>query len=144
MSSSELNISARLMAMRESEGSFPARSAIASFLFMVMPIDGQTHPKELERLSRILADDFSLSKAETEALVGHVREQKITGEGMVALAEILKAEFDEAELLTLISHMWEMVFADGKMHETEILLVERVADLLDISQEDVAKAMTLE
>jgi len=45
-------------------------------------------------------------------------------------------------MLTLISHMWEMVFADGKLHETEILFVERVAFLLDIPPEDVSNAMT--
>ena len=38
--------------------------------------------------------------------------------------------------------MWEMVFADGKLHESEIMFVERVADLLDIPQDEVAAAMT--
>ena len=46
------------------------------------------------------------------------------------------------KLLKLISHMWEMVFADDRMHEIEVLLVERVASLLKIDREAVSAAMT--
>ena len=58
------------------------------------------------------------------------------------MAKILKTGLSKEDLLLLVSHMWEMVFADGRMHETEIVLVERVASLLDIPEEDVAAAMT--
>ncbi len=137
--SSDIRI--RLNRIRETDGAFPARSAVASFLFMVMPVDGQTHPKEIDRLSRILSDDFDLDSIETEELIQHAKRQGHDSETMAAMAEILLAELNKKELLLLISHMWEMVFADGRMHETEILLVERVASLLSIPSDEVAKAM---
>ena len=135
------NIEVRLHAALESDSAFPARSAVASFLFMVMPVDGQTHPKELDRLSRILSDDFDLDKEQTEALIAHAKKQQKETANMESLAELLKSELSKNELLLLISHMWEMVFADGRLHETEVLLVERVASLLDIPKDEVAGAM---
>ena len=135
------SIEFHIRAVMESDSEFPARSAVASFLFMVMPIDGQTHPKEMERLVRILSDDFSLSAEETEALIEHARTSASDPETMAGLADILKNDLTKNELLTLISHMWEMVFADGRLHESEINLVEKVAGLLDISPVEVAKAM---
>jgi len=124
------------------DAQFPVRGAIATFLFKVMPVDGHTHPKDLDRLVRILADDFNLSNEEAEELVEHARKQENNQENLQKLADLLKSNVSKGEMLTLISHMWEMVFADGKLHETEILFVERVAFLLDIPPEDLSNAMT--
>lgn len=134
----EINIGS----LQETQGKFPARTAVASFLFMVMPIDGQTHPKELERLGRILSDDFNLDEKQTAELIEHAKNQDSSTETLIGLAETLKKHLSKKELLLLISHMWEMVFADGRLHETEIVYVERVALLLDIPKDQVSKAMT--
>ena len=127
----------------EDRPSQAVQGAVATFLFKFMPVDGQTHPKELDRLKRILADDFSLEEKDTEELIANARLEANSAERLGELAAILKAHASKEELLTLISHMWEMVFADGRMHETEILFVERVATLLEIPEQDVARAMNL-
>lgn len=125
----------------DSPSEFPVRGAVATFLFKVMPVDGQTHPKEIDRLTRILCDDFALTTDEALDLISHAKQQDNSLEALTRLAGILKDNVDRSDLITLISHMWEMVFADGRMHETEILFVERVAVLLDVPQTDVSRAM---
>ncbi len=135
-------VKSKITDIRERDAGFPVRAAVASFLFMVMPIDGQSHPKELDRLTRILADDFELNSDETADLISYAKEQSNSELDMVTMAKILKVGLSKKDLLLLVSHMWEMVFADGRMHETEVVLVERVANLLEIPEEDVAKAMT--
>ena len=132
---------AKIAASPESE--FPVQGAIATFLFKVMPVDGQTHPKELDRLARILCDDFALTSDEAIQLISHARQQENSMERLKKLAELLKDNVAKDDLITLISHMWEMVFADGRLHETEILFVERVAVLLDVPPEEVSQAMNL-
>lgn len=135
-------IKRKAMEARDEDVDFPVRGAVAAFLFKVMPVDGQTHPKEMDRLLRILCDDFSLDLKGAEELIAHARLHENSLVSLTSLANILKANIKQEELLTLISHLWEMVFADGRLHETEILYVERVAILLDVPQEDVARAMT--
>lgn len=135
-------IDEKLIAIHESNSEFPVRSAVAYFLFMVMPADGHTHPSEVARLERIIADEFELDRKETETLIAHAEAQKLSGHGMEQVAELLLSELDRPQLLDLISHMWEMVFADERLHEVELLLVERVATLLNIEQRHVTAAMT--
>lgn len=120
----------------------PLRTAIAAFLFMVMPVDGKIHPKELERLLRILGDDFELPDAETEQLIADAREQTFGPGSLGDLAETVKADLARDDQLRLVSHMWEMVLADDLVHESELLLVDRVGTLLEIPAEEVAAAMT--
>lgn len=117
------------------------RGAIATFLFKVMPVDGHSHPKELERLNRILCDDFNITQKEADALIGYASCQDTTDPALAELAMMLVEQVPRSELLKLISHLWEMVFADGRLHESEIVFVERVASLLNIPQEEVARAM---
>lgn len=142
MSQSVRDIRLHLKTLDEADPQFPLQNAVASFLFMVMPIDGQTHPKELERLTRILSDDFQLSPKETEQLINNARERGFDEKGMSAAADILKSGLSKEELLILVSHLWEMVFADGRLHEMEVLLVERLAAMLEISPQEVTNAMT--
>jgi len=132
-----------LIKQREADADFPARSAVAYFLFMVMPSDGHNHPHEHKRLARILSDDFDLPDDQVEDLIDHASGHAFNDEVMQHLAGILLVELTQEELIDLISHMWEMVFADGRMHETEVIFVERVAQMLEFPQEAVTKAMTL-
>lgn len=132
-----------LIRQREADADFPSRSAVAYFLFMVMPSDGHNHPHEHDRLARILSDDFDLEKDQVEDLIVHACGHEFNDEVMQHLAGILLNELKHEELINLISHMWEMVFADGRMHETEVIFVERVAELLNFTQEEVTEAMTL-
>jgi len=125
----------------KSDDGLSARKSIASFLFMVMPVDGETHPRELERLQRILADDFDLCEDATQKLIEQVSGQSATHESVMTTAEHLKTVLSTKEILALVSHLWEMVFADGRLHESEVILVERLSMLLGVDQDDVAKAM---
>ena len=58
------------------------------------------------------------------------------------MVSVLEDEVSREEALEMLSHMWEMVFADGRVHELEVVFVERIARLLKLSQKDVATVMT--
>ncbi len=137
-----IKITSQLKMLDEADSGFAMRSAVASFLFLVMPVDGETHPKEYDRLKRILSDDFEIDEETTLQLIHNVETSKADGSEMVVTASILKAGLTKSQLLTLVSHMWEMVFADGVMHESEVCLIERVADLLELTPAEVSSVMT--
>ncbi len=117
------------------------KSAIAALLFMVMPVDGEIHDKELQRLARILEDEFDINESESAKLIAEARHHVEQPGEMDALTSRLCGTMSVAQRLTLISHMWEMVFADGRLHEFELLMVERVAKLLDLEPEQVCAVM---
>lgn len=115
---------------------------VASLLYLVMPADGQQHPKEIERLRLILSDDFDLDEFELAQLMDIARQAEPREHALQKMASILQEEVSREETLEMLSHMWEMVFADGRVHELEVVFVERVARLLKLSQTDVANVMT--
>jgi uncharacterized tellurite resistance protein B-like protein len=119
-------------------------SHVAALLFMVMPIDGEIKPEEQERLARILQDEFSIDEMESRQLVEKGRILAKDTENLAHLTETVRTSMSKKEQLQLISHMWEMVFADGKVHEFECLLVERVGELIGVSRPEIEKLMNAE
>ena len=114
---------------------------MAELLYRLMPVDGLTHRKEEQRFRRIMSDNFGLSGDEIDHILSPHCESRSDAHSLENLARELKCCASREELLGLISHLWEMAFADGLLHETEIIFVERVAELLDISQGEVERAM---
>lgn len=117
------------------------RTTVAALLFKVMPIDGEIHDSEKARLNRILADEFSISEEDVATLVEEAQLEVDSAESISDLSKSLEAALSYNDKLNLISHMWEMVLADGKLHEYEMLLVERVASLLGVSPKAVSALM---
>ena len=120
------------------------RVAVAALLFKVMPVDGEIHSSERVRLGRILADEFAISEDEVDALVTQVQSDAEDARDISEISDHLKDTLAHADKLVLISHMWEMVFADGRLHESEVLLVERVACLLGVAPEEVSAMMNVQ
>jgi len=120
------------------------RTTVAALLFKVMPIDGEIHASEKARLNRILADEFSIDEEEVVALVEEAQLEADCAFDIADLSKSLKESLSHTDKLNLISHMWEMVLADGKLHEYELLLVERVASLLGVAPDEVSSLMKSE
>ncbi len=133
------------MSSRSSDPVDPAfwrhRTTVAALLFKVMPIDGEIHKSEIARLHRILADEFSIEEGEVISLIEEAQFAVDSASDISDLSKTLEISLTYEEKLNLISHMWEMVFADGKLHEYELLLVERVASLLGVSPKAVSSLM---
>ena len=55
---------------------------------------------------------------------------------MYRFTSILKTEMEENERLALIEDLWEMVYADGEIHEFEDNVVWRVAELIGIQSRE--------
>jgi uncharacterized tellurite resistance protein B-like protein len=54
---------------------------------------------------------------------------------LYGFTSVLKQRLDIAERERLVGMMWELVYADGKVHEFEDNLIWRAAELLGVSSE---------
>ena len=52
------------------------------------------------------------------------------------IVSVLKRQLSEAERISVIENLWEIVYADGESHEFEENLVWRVAELLGVNPRD--------
>lgn len=112
------------------------RVAAAALLAHVISVDGVVDKAEQDRLRSILKTRFDLSDQETDELVRVAGERDKEAVDLYSFTSVLKRELDQEGRIQIIEMMWEMVFADGEIHEFEDNLVWRVAELLGVSRRD--------
>lgn len=124
----------------EEEGSrFSANDkqlAEAALMFHVIAADGIVGDDERQRLEEVLSKNFGLEPDQTARLVEEARQADNEAIDLYSFTRTLKRELSAEERLALIGNMWEMVFADGVVHELEDNIVWRVAELLDVEARD--------
>ncbi len=106
--------------------------ASAALLVQVMAADGVVRPEEEAKLKSVLAENYDLSSQEADAFAEEAREAHGRAIDLYGFTSVLKREMSEGERLSLVEDLWEMVFADGKLHEFEDNVVWRVAELLGV------------
>ena len=110
--------------------------AQAALMYSVIAVDGVIRREERERMAEILARQFSLSAEETEHLASAARDAEHEAVDLYKFTSKLVHVLEEDERIGIIENLWEMVFADGIVHELEDNAVWRIAELLGVSSRD--------
>ncbi|TCT03931.1 TerB family tellurite resistance protein [Aquabacter spiritensis] len=108
------------------------RLAAAVLLVHVMAIDGAVTDVERDIVGRILADRFSLSAADTSALVELAIARDAEAVDLYAFTSVLNRALDDEGRRRVVEMMFEVAYADGGLTEFEDNLVWRAAELLNI------------
>ena len=106
--------------------------AAAALMVHVIAADGNITPEEEVKLRAVLREHYAMTEEEALALEEAARAAQTEAVDMYRFTSILKSDMDEAERLALVEDLWEMVFADGNVHEFEDNVVWRVAELIGI------------
>ncbi len=113
------------------------RVAAAALLVHLIAIDGGViGPDEQDKMRDVLKARFSLSDKETAELIAVASKRDQEAVDLYSFTSKLKRELDEEGRIGIIEMMWELVFADGVIHEFEDNLVWRVSELLGVSRRD--------
>lgn len=112
------------------------RVAAAALLYHTMSADGVRQDVEWERFKAILAETYSVQGQELEALAEAGEKADNEAIDLYAFTSVLKRHLDPEARKVFIGLMWEIVYADGELHELEDNTVWRVAELLDVERVD--------
>ncbi len=110
--------------------------AAAVLMVHIITADGVVTKEEEEKLHEILKEHYSVSEEEALQLAEAAKKTQNESIDLYSFTSILKAEMNETERLALIEDLWEMVYADGELHEFEDNMVWRVAELIGILRHD--------
>ena len=83
----------------------------------------------------ILADHYAAPGQDVDDLVAQAKTAHAEAIDLYGFTAVLKNHLDEGERLALVEDLWEMVYADGHLHEMEDNVVWRVAELLSITSD---------
>ncbi|MEP0235661.1 TerB family tellurite resistance protein [Roseibium sp.] len=112
------------------------RLAAAALLFHLIDVDGVIEEAESQKLREILQARYGLNDAETTELIEAAKQRDSEAVDLYGFTSVLKRTTDESERLAIVEMMWEIVYADGHVHEFEDNTIWRVAELLGISTRD--------
>jgi uncharacterized tellurite resistance protein B-like protein len=111
------------------------RLAAAALLFHVTAIDGVVSEDERLLLRDLLKRRFELGEADVDELIGAAEAADREAVDLYGFTSVLKRQLDAKDRERIVEMMWELVFADGKVHEFEDNLVWRAAELLGVSSQ---------
>lgn len=112
------------------------RVAICALLFAVMDADGSRLDVEKAALSHELADYFGDSGEALQEVLSAGEDAENGSVDLYQFTSVLMRELDEARRLEFVEALWEVVYADGELHELEDNLVWRICELLGVSSRD--------
>ena len=112
------------------------RLALAALLVHCTAIDGVVDDVERDRLRVVLTDEFGLTGDELETLVSDAIAADNEAVDLYRFTSVLTRNLTAEDRIHVVEKLWEIVFADGKVHEFEENLVWRVAELLGVARHD--------
>lgn len=111
------------------------RVASVALLYHVMDADGVRDRSEAEQLRTLISEMFGVTGEELERIVAAGEKADEEAVDLYAFTSIINRHLDQAAKCELVGIMWEMVFADGELHELEDNLVGRVAELIHVERD---------
>ncbi|MFG1418578.1 TerB family tellurite resistance protein [Xanthobacter sp. V0B-10] len=112
------------------------RLAAAALLVHVITVDGVVADSERAVLKRVLEQRFSLSEAESGALVELAIAKDAEAVDLYAFTSVLNRALDEEGRRRIVEMMFQVAFADGTLTEFEDNVVWRAAELLNVDTRD--------
>jgi uncharacterized tellurite resistance protein B-like protein len=116
------------------------RVAASALLYHVMDADGVRQDVEWARFKAVLSKTYGVAGNELDALAKAGEAADNEAIDLYAFTSVLKRHLDADARKAFIGLMWEIVYADGELHELEDNVVWRVAELLDVERRDRIEA----
>ncbi|MBL6431800.1 MAG: TerB family tellurite resistance protein [Alphaproteobacteria bacterium] len=112
------------------------RLAAAALLVHIISVDGVVDDAERAALSDVLKHHYQLTPEMTADLIKAATRRDNEAVDLYGFTSVLKRSLDIDERLKILEMMWQLVYADGIVHEFEDNTIWRVAELLGISSRD--------
>ena len=110
-------------------------------LFVEMAkIDDAFSGEEMAAVLAILKDRYGLSPEHADALIGEADRQLEQSVDLWRFAELINANYSNAEKIKILETLWQIVYVDNKMDEHENYLMHKVGNLLRLSHQDLIEA----
>ncbi|MGH8283851.1 MAG: TerB family tellurite resistance protein [Gammaproteobacteria bacterium] len=126
-------IEKNLKADRTQPGADPQqvlRLAMAALCVEMAHSDMQEKPEELERAKKLLAQRFSLTEQEAQALLTAGKIESDQSVSLYRFTHLLNAQLDEPGKRALLEMLWRVAYEDGSLDKYEDALMHKLAELL--------------
>lgn len=117
-----------------------AQLGAAALLVEAAMADGSMAQTELDRILSLLRERFDLTAEAASRLLDRAAALQAKTSQLFPMAKVVVDHYGPAERIALIEMLWEVVLADGHLHDYEASLVRRLAGLLFVPDQDSGAA----
>jgi uncharacterized tellurite resistance protein B-like protein len=110
------------------------RLATAVLMVDVARADHVFEDEELERVLALIREHFDLDEAAALDLVDSAGDHAEDLVGVHEFTQALHEQLDEDEKARVVSLLWQVAYADGKLDKYENSLILKISDLLYVSR----------
>ena len=117
-----------------------AHVAAAALMVEAARLDGSFTDVERDRIQKLLVERFQLTPwlaAELLARAEHTATESVAWQGFT---QAIKDGLAPEERIGVIEMLWEVVYADGQLHDYEASLLRRVTGLLYVGDRESGEA----
>ncbi|MDA0785218.1 MAG: TerB family tellurite resistance protein [Proteobacteria bacterium] len=114
--------------------------AAAALLVEAARMDDDYDADERALIGQLLRDRFDLDALDAEALLVAADAATVDLVEVYGFARQVKDAFEHEERVQMIEMLWEVVCADGEIHDHEANLLRRVAGLIYVSDRESGDA----
>lgn len=110
------------------------RLATAILLVDVALADHDFDASEFEKLIRLIESHFDLDAEDAATLVNEASEKAEDLVSVHEFTQLLHENLDAGEKARIVSLLWQIAYADGRLDKYEDSLVLKISDLLYVSR----------
>ena len=114
--------------------------AAAALLVEAACMDGHFDGDERDAVCAALGAHFGLSDAEADTLIEQAEAVHHEATDLHRFTRAINDRYDHDDRLAVMEMMWEVVYADGRLHAYEANLIRRVGGLLHITDRERGEA----
>jgi uncharacterized tellurite resistance protein B-like protein len=112
-----------------------ARLAATALLVETAAIDGNLDGVEGQRILTLLGDRFALASDKAKILLDKARTLQRQSSQIYPFTKVIVDHFDAPHRIGVLEMLWEVAYANGRLHDLEASLIRRVAGLLFVSDQ---------
>ncbi len=114
--------------------------AAVALLLEAATLDGHFGEQEQAAIRRIAASRFELNEEEVATLFDLAQQRHAGANQMFAFTHAIKQSYTPEERVEVMEMLWEVVYADGVLHDYEANLMRRIGGLIYVSDMDRGNA----
>lgn len=128
---------------RANDAGNPARRVVLSAAVLMVEtavMDGTLQDEEREKILALLTSRFALAAEAAEILLSEAEQANADATQLLPFTRSLTDALDAERRIEIVEMLWEVVYADGHLHDYEANLVRRISGLLYVADQDSGAA----
>ncbi len=124
----------------EAHGAEALQLAAAALMVEAALMNDVFDAAERDTIRGLLMDRFDLAAEEADELLGLAEARIAESNELYGFTRTIKDAYSNEERIALLEMLWQVVYADGELHDYEANLMRRITGLLHVTDRDSGAA----